>query len=87
MSYLRFKLTNTSVRTAAEVMAGTLATITPNYFVSSLTERMEIYAGSILLEHVHSYGLLHAMWTDMIGCANAHLSTKNVMKGMEPLPG
>ena len=82
MSYLKFKLSNTSVRTAAEVTAGTPATITPDYSVSSLIERLEIYHGSNLLEQIHGYGLLHTMWTDMTGCADAHYTTGNVMEGM-----
>jgi len=61
MSYLKFKLTNTSVRTSADVTAGTPATISPDYSASSLIERLELYHGSSLLEQTHSYGLLHAM--------------------------
>jgi len=73
MNYLKLKLTNTSVRTAGEVTAGTPATITPDYSVSSFIERLELYYGSSLLEQTHSYGLLHAMWTDMTGCADTYL--------------
>jgi hypothetical protein len=82
MSYLKFKVANTSVRTDAEVTAGTLATITPDYSVSSLIKRLEIYHGSNLLEQIHGYDLLHTMWTDMTGCADAHFSTGDVMEGM-----
>jgi hypothetical protein len=82
MSYLKFKLTNTSVHTAAEVAADTPDTITPDYSISSLIEILEIYHGSNLLEQIHGHGLLHTMWTDMTGCADSHLSTANVMKGM-----
>ena len=53
MSYLKFKPTNTSARTAAEVMAGTIAKITPDYSVSILIERLELYHGSNLLERIH----------------------------------
>ena len=48
MSYLKFKVKNTSVITAAEVTAGKQATKAPNYSVSSLIERLEIYHGSNL---------------------------------------
>ncbi len=34
------------------------------------------------MEQTHSYGLLHAMWTDMTGCADAHFSTGNGMEGI-----
>jgi hypothetical protein len=82
MPYLKFKFKNTFVITAAEVTAGKQATIAPDYSVSSLIARLEIYNGSNLLEQIHEYGLLHALWLDIIGCTDAHLSTGNVMEGM-----
>jgi hypothetical protein len=82
MSYLKFRVNNTSVRTTAEAGDGKQATITPDYSVSSLIARLEIYHGSNLLEQIHEYGLLHTLWTDITGCSDAHLSTGNVLEGM-----
>jgi hypothetical protein len=50
MPYLKCKVTNTSVITAGEVTGGKQATIAPDYSVSSLIARLEIYHGSNLLE-------------------------------------
>ena len=66
MSYLKFKVTNTSVITAAEMTEGKQATITPDYSISSLISRLEIYHGSNLLEQIHEYGLLHTIWLDLV---------------------
>jgi hypothetical protein len=82
MSYLKLKVTNTSVITAAEVTAGKQATITPDYSISSLISRLEIYRGSNLLDQVHEYGILHTMCLDMTGCNDAHVTTGNVMEGI-----
>jgi len=82
MSYLKFRVTNTSAITASEVTAGKQATIAPDYSVSSLISRLELYHGSNLLEQIHEYGLLHTLWTDMTGCGDAHLTTGNVLEGM-----
>ena len=82
MSYLKFKLTDTSVITEAEVAAYKQATIAQDYTVSSLIERMELYHGSNLLEQLHSYNLLHTLWTDIIGCGDVHMSTDHVLEGM-----
>jgi hypothetical protein len=82
MSYLKFRVNNTSVRTTAEAGDGKQATITPDYSVSSLIARLEIYHGSNLLEQIHEYGLLHTLWTDITGCSDAHLTTGNVLEGM-----
>jgi len=82
MSYLKFKVKNTSVITAAEVTAGKQATITPDYSISSLIARLEIYHGSNLLEQIHEYGVLHTMWLDMTGCNDAHASTGSVIEGI-----
>jgi hypothetical protein len=82
MSYLKFRVTNTSAITAGEVTGGKQATIAPDYSVSSLISRLEIYHGSNLLEQIHEYGLLHTLWTDMTGCSDAHLTTGNVLEGM-----
>ena len=40
MSYLKFKVTNTSVRTTEEATADKQATIAPDYSVSSLIKRL-----------------------------------------------
>jgi hypothetical protein len=82
MSYLKFRVTNTSVRTAEEINLGPLATLAPDYSVSSLIYGLSVYHGSNLLEQIHEYGLLHTLWTDMTGCGDAHLSTGNVLEGM-----
>jgi len=82
MSYLKFKVTNTSVRTTEEAAASKQATIVPDYSVSSLIERLEIYHVSNLLEQIHGYGLLRTLWTDMTGCTDAHTTTGNVIEGM-----
>ncbi len=82
MSYLKFRVINTSVRTAEEILAGTPASFAPDYSVSSLISRLEIYHGSNLLEQIHEYGLLNTLWTDMTGCSDAHLTTGNVLEGM-----
>ena len=50
MSYLKFKVNNTSVRTPEEAAAIKQANIAPVYSVSSLIERFEIYHGSNLIE-------------------------------------
>ena len=82
MSYLKFKLTNTSVRTAEEAVASKQATITPDYSVSSLIDRIEFFHGSNLLEQLHSYNTLHTLWMDIVGCSDAHITTGNVLEGM-----
>ncbi len=82
LSYLKFKVKNTSVITAEEVAAGKQATITPDYSISSLIARLETYHGSNLLEQIHEYRLLHTMWLDVTGCNDAHASTGNVMEGI-----
>ncbi len=51
MAYLKFRVTNTSVITAADVTAGKQATITPDYSILSLISRLDIYHGSNLLEY------------------------------------
>ena len=70
MSYLKFRVTNTSAITASEVTAGKQATIAPDYSISSLISRLELYHGSNLLEQIHEYGLLHTLWMDMTGCGD-----------------
>jgi len=80
MSYLKFKVTNTSVRTTEEAAASKQAAIAQDYSVSSLIERLEIYHGSNLLEKIPGYGLLHTLWTDMTSCGDAPLTTGNVME-------
>ena len=82
MSYLKCKVTNTSVRKTEEAAASKQATIAPDYSVSSLIARLEIYHGSNLLEQINEYGLLHTLWTDMTGCMDARIITGNVIKGM-----
>ena len=82
MSYLKLNVKNTSVITTQEVTAGKQATITPDYSVSSLIERLETYHGSNFFEQIHGYGLLHTLWTDMTCCGDAHLTTGNVMEDM-----
>ena len=79
---MKLKVINTSVITAGEVTAGKQASITPDYSISSLIARLEIYHGSNLLEQIHEYGLLHTMWLDMTGCNDAHASAGNVMEGI-----
>ncbi len=83
MSYLKSRVTNTSAITASEVTGGKQATIAPDNSVSGLIFRLELYHGSNLLEQIHEYGLLHTLWTDMTGCGDAHVSTGNVLEGME----
>jgi len=61
ISYLKFKLKNTSVITAKEANAGKQATITPDYSVSSLIDRIELLHGSNLHDQLHSYNTLHTL--------------------------
>ena len=82
MSYLKFKVTNTSVITEAEIAANKQARIAPDVLVSSLIARHKIYHGSDLLKQIHEYGLLSTLWTDITGYGNAHLSTSNGLEGI-----
>ena len=83
MNYLKLKVTNTSVITTSEVTAGKQVPIAPDYLISNLIERLEVYHGSKnLLEQIHSYGVLHTLWTDITGCMDAHITTGNVTEGM-----
>lgn len=82
MSYLKFRVENTSTLATAEVAAGTAtATIQPDYTASSLFARLELYHGSNLLEQVHEYGLLHTLWMDMTGGADAQQTTGTILEG------
>ncbi len=82
MSYLKFRVINNSISTSTEVAAGNQATIAPNYSVSSLTSRLEIYHDLNFLEEIFEHGLFHTLWTDMTGCGDVHLTTGNVLEGM-----
>ena len=85
MSYLKFKVTNQCQLTAAEAAANpvvAVAPICPDYSGSSLFSRLELYHGSNLLEQIHEYNVLHALWSDMTGSAEAQKSTGNVLEGI-----
>ena len=77
MSYLKFKLKNTSV-----VVAGETAPIAPDYAAASIISRLELYHGSNLLEQVHEYGMLYNLWLDISGSAEAHKHTGSMLEGM-----
>ena len=85
MSYIKFRLNNKCVLTAGEAAATPVvatAPISPDYSGSSLFARLELYHGSNLLEQIHEYNVLHALWSDMTGSAEAQKSTGNVLEGI-----
>ena len=85
MSYLKFKLNNLCQLSATEAAANSavaLAPISTDYSGSSLFPRLELYHGSNLLEQIHEYNVLHALWSDMTGSAEAQKSKGNVLEGI-----
>ena len=82
MSYLKLKLNNTKFRTASKATADKQAIIALDYSISILIARLGIYDGSNLLGPMHEYGLPHTLWTNITGCADAHITTGNVLEGM-----
>ena len=68
--YLMFKLNNLCQLTVGEAAANPVLAVAPistDYSGSSLFARLELYHGSNLLEEVHEYNVLHALWIDMTG--------------------
>jgi hypothetical protein len=59
-----------------------VAPISTDYSGSSLFARLELYHGSNLLEQIHEYNVLHALWSDMTGSSEAQKSTGNVLEGI-----
>ncbi len=86
MSYLKFKLSNTSARTSDDATADKQATIAPDYSISSRIERLDIYHGFNLLEKIRGYRLLPTLWTYITDCADALISIGNVLHGMGITP-
>mmetsp|Transcript_36540 Transcript_36540/g.86809 ORF Transcript_36540/g.86809 Transcript_36540/m.86809 type:complete len:452 (+) Transcript_36540:478-1833(+) len=76
MSYLRFDVANT---TEDRILR-------PDYSISSIISRISIYHGSNLLEDIHEYGLLHSLWMDIAGDADALGTSGNVMEGVDAVP-
>lgn len=74
MSYLKIKVTNTSSTTP----------MTFDYSASSIIERLELYHGSNLLEQIHGYNVLHALFQDAMGSVESQLSTGSVIEGFSP---
>jgi hypothetical protein len=85
ISYLKFKLNNMCQLTAGEAAANPVVAVAPistDYSGSNLFARLELYPGSNLLEQIHDYNVLHALWSDMTGSAEAQKSTRNVLEGI-----
>ena len=77
MSYLKFKLNNLCQLSATEEGANpvvAIAPICPDFSGSSLFVRLGLYHGSNLLEQIHEYNVLHALWIDMTGSLEAQQS-------------
>ena len=66
-------------------MANLVVAIVPichDYSCSSIFARLELYHCSVLLYQIHEYNVLHTIWIDMAGSAEAHKSTCNILEGI-----
>ena len=85
VSYLKFKLDNLCQLSATEATANSVVAVAPistDYYASSLFARLKLIHGSNLLEQIHENNVLHALWSDMTGSAEAHKSNGNVLEGI-----
>jgi hypothetical protein len=88
MSFIKFKPNTKCVSTTSETAANPVvaaAPITPAYSGSSLFVRLESYHGFNLLEQIHEHDVLHALWSDMTGSAEAQKSTRNILDSMDEI--
>ena len=72
MSYLKFKLNNTSTGTAP---------LTPDFNIASIFSQMECYHGANLLKQIMEYGLLVNLWHDMCDFIASYITTGNLLEG------
>jgi len=75
MSYLKFKVQNTSNDVAHAIAS--------DFSIASKKNRLELYHGSNLLEQIHEYGLLVNLWHDMTGSISSHGTTSTLLKGQQ----
>ncbi len=72
MSYLKFRLNNTTTGTAP---------LAPDFNIASIFYRLELYHGSNLLDQIHEMGLLVNLCHDMCGSTASFLTTRNLLEG------
>ena len=74
-SYLKFKLKNDGVSgTAADHFKF-------DFTVSSIISRLELFHGSNLLESIHSYNVLNALWHDIMSGLDEQVNCSTVLEG------